>query len=91
VAEKVRKPLVLLWLPYTSPKTSLEFRTFLIKKNPKRDGLGTISTLGAKTAFVGVGVTGELSGVMEACTVLRCHGASGLRLRIKVTCAAAPT
>ena len=32
-----------------------------IKENPKRDGLGTIARLGPKTAFVGVGGTGELS------------------------------
>ena len=46
-AEKARKSLVLLWLPYTWPKTRLEVWTFLIRKNPKRGGLGTVSTLGS--------------------------------------------
>ena len=35
---------MMLWLPDTWMKSQLEARG---RKNPKRDGLGTISTLGA--------------------------------------------
>jgi hypothetical protein len=47
VVEKARKPLVLLWLPYTWQKTRLEVWSFLIRKSSKGGGLGIISTLGA--------------------------------------------
>ena len=40
VAEKARKALVLLWLPYTWPQTRLEVWTFLIRKNPQARRFG---------------------------------------------------
>jgi len=52
-----------------------------IKENPKRDGLGTISTLGVKTAFVGVGDGGAVSQPADS----RSKRASPGRLWINVT------
>ena len=34
MTEKARKPVALLWLPYTWLKTDLKFGSFLIRKNP---------------------------------------------------------
>jgi hypothetical protein len=47
VAEKARKPVVLLWLPYTWLKTRLEVWKFFDQEEPQARGLGTINTLGA--------------------------------------------
>jgi hypothetical protein len=52
-----------------------------VKENPKHDGLGTISMLGAKTAFVGLGGRGSCLVWTEACAGCACHRGCALRLQ----------
>ena len=53
MAEKARKAIVLLWLPYTWPQTQLEVWTVFDQEEPPSAAVwGPSARLGAKSAFV---------------------------------------
>ena len=72
MAEKARKSLVLLWLPYTWPKTRLEVWTFLIRKNPQARRFGDHQHAWGLRQLSSSLWTGELSSALGR-PALRCR------------------